>query len=67
MIRMLIVEDDAPAAELAVKVLEAAGLACAHEVVATEGDFRSALARAPDIVLSDSNVPGFAARAGAHG
>lgn len=59
MIRMLIVEDDAPAAEMTVRALESAGVECSHEVVASEGDFRDALARAPDVILSDSNVPGF--------
>ena len=59
MIRMLIIEDDVPAAELAARMLSSAGLSCAHEVVATEADFRSALARAPDVIVSDSNVPGF--------
>src|SRR6185312_13278212 len=59
MIRMLIIEDDVPAAELAARTLSSAGLSCAHEVVASEADFRSALARAPDVIVSDSNVPGF--------
>jgi diguanylate cyclase (GGDEF)-like protein len=52
-------EDDAPSAELTLRALESAGLPCACERVATEGEFRAALARAPDLVLSDSNVPGF--------
>src|SRR5262245_25847351 len=59
MIRMLIIEDDVPAAELAAHTLSSAGLSCAHEVVASEAAFRSALARAPDVIVSDSNVPGF--------
>jgi len=56
---MLIIEDDVPAAELAARVLKSSGLSCAHEVVATEADFRNALSRAPDLIVSDSNVPGF--------
>src|SRR5262245_8890978 len=59
MIRMLIIEDDVPAAELAAHTLSSAGLSCAHEVVASEAAFRSALTRAPDVIVSDSNVPGF--------
>ena len=59
MIRMLIVEDDLPAAELTARILGSAGVSCAHEVVATEAAFRRALVRAPDLIISDSNVPGF--------
>jgi diguanylate cyclase (GGDEF)-like protein len=56
---MLIIEDDVPSAELTARTLNCAGVSCAHEVVATEAEFRNALARAPDIIVSDSNVPGF--------
>jgi two-component system cell cycle response regulator len=59
MIRVLIVEDDEPAAELTVRLLKSAGLECAAERVASEPEFRDALARAPDVILSDSNVSGF--------
>jgi two-component system cell cycle response regulator len=59
MIRMLIIEDEVPAAELTVRALESAGLHCSCERVASEADFRRALARAPDIILSDSDVAGF--------
>lgn len=59
MIRMLIVEDEAPAAELTRRALGRAGLTCSCERVATEPEFRDALERAPDFILSDSNVPGF--------
>src|SRR5882757_955798 len=59
MLRLLIIEDDESAAELTLRSLTAAGLSCAFERVGTEVEFRSALARTPDLILSDSNVPGF--------
>jgi two-component system cell cycle response regulator len=59
MFRLLIIEDDESAAELTLRSLSAAGLPCAMERVGTEVEFRSALARTPDVILSDSNVPGF--------
>jgi len=59
MLRLLLIEDEVQAAELAVHTLKQAGLDCASERVASEGDFRKALARSPDLILSDSNVPGF--------
>lgn len=59
MLRLLIIEDDESAAELTLRSLSAAGLPCAVERVGTEFEFRSALAKTPDLILSDSNVPGF--------
>jgi len=59
MICLLIVEDDPAAAELTLHTLQSAGLACACERVETEREFREGLRREPDIILSDSNVPGF--------
>jgi diguanylate cyclase (GGDEF)-like protein len=59
MLRLLMIEDDESAAELTLRSLSAAGLSCAVDRVGTEVEFRSALARAPDLILSDSNVPGF--------
>ena len=59
MLRFLIIEDDETAAELTLRSLSAAGLSCAMERVGTEVEFRSALAKTPDVILSDSNVPGF--------
>jgi diguanylate cyclase (GGDEF)-like protein len=59
MLRLLIIEDDESAAELTLKSLSAAGLSCAMQRVGTEVEFRSALANTPDVILSDSNVPGF--------
>jgi two-component system cell cycle response regulator len=60
MLRLLLLEDDAPSAELTLRALQSEGLPCACERVASEVEFRAALERAPDVVLSDSNVPGFA-------
>jgi two-component system cell cycle response regulator len=59
MLRLLIVEDEVEAAELVVHSLQQAGLDCTWEQVASERDFRGALARLPDVILSDSNIPGF--------
>jgi diguanylate cyclase (GGDEF)-like protein len=59
MLRFVIIEDDESAAELTLRSLSAAGLECAMERVGTEVEFRSALTRTPDVILSDSNVPGF--------
>src|SRR5690242_3664180 len=59
MARMLIIEDDVAAAELTLRRLEAVGLRFAAERVQTEAEFREALGRAPDVILSDSNVAGF--------
>jgi two-component system cell cycle response regulator len=59
MTRMLIVEDDVPAAELTMRRLRSAGLEFSWERVENEVAFREALARAPDIILSDSQVSGF--------
>ncbi|HVS78451.1 MAG TPA: GGDEF domain-containing response regulator [Steroidobacteraceae bacterium] len=59
MIRMLIIEDDAEASEWIQRVLRRAGVACTLERVETEAAFRLALGRSPDLILSDSNVPGF--------
>ena len=59
MLRLLIIEDDESEAELTQRSLSAAGLSCAFERVGTEVEFRSALAKSPDLILSGSNVPGF--------
>jgi diguanylate cyclase (GGDEF)-like protein len=63
MLRLLIVEDDGPAAELTLMSLLSAGLPCACERVQNEVEFRAALAHLPDLILSDSNIPGFAGMA----
>ncbi|HEY1891365.1 MAG TPA: diguanylate cyclase [Steroidobacteraceae bacterium] len=59
MIRMLVLEDDAAAAESSCRMLKHAGIDCAFERVDSEAGFRLALGRSPDVILSDSNVPGF--------
>ncbi|MGA9367210.1 MAG: response regulator, partial [Steroidobacteraceae bacterium] len=59
MIRMLVLEDDAAAAESSYRILKHAGIDCSFERVESEVEFRQALGRAPDVILSDSNVPGF--------
>lgn len=59
MVRVLVLEDDAAAAESSCRTLTQAGLACSFERVESESEFRRALERSPDLILSDSNVPGF--------
>ncbi len=59
MIRMLVLEDDAAAAESSCRILKHAGIDCSFERVGSEVEFRDALGRSPDVILSDSNVPGF--------
>ena len=58
MIRMLIIEDDAADADWTHRTLRQAGISCTLERVETENSFREALGRSPDLILSDSNVPG---------
>ncbi|HXR93083.1 MAG TPA: diguanylate cyclase [Steroidobacteraceae bacterium] len=58
MIRMLIIEEDAADAEWTHRALRQAGIPCTFERVETEGAFRQALGHSPDLILSDSNVPG---------
>ncbi|MDE2051680.1 MAG: diguanylate cyclase, partial [Gammaproteobacteria bacterium] len=59
MVRVLVLEDDAAAAESSRRMLKQAGVACSFERVESEAAFRQALERSPDLILSDSNVPGF--------
>jgi len=59
MIRLLMLEDDDAAAELTLRALSSSGLPCACDRVVTEVEFRKALDCGPDLILSDSNVPGF--------
>jgi diguanylate cyclase (GGDEF)-like protein/PAS domain S-box-containing protein len=59
-IRILLVEDAAPDAELAVRELKRAGMRVAHRVVDTEADLRRALAEfRPQVILSDFAMPQF--------
>ena len=59
-IRVLLVEDVATDAELAVRELKRAGLKIAHRVVQSEEGFRAALADfLPEVILSDFSMPGF--------
>jgi diguanylate cyclase (GGDEF)-like protein len=58
--RLLILEDVAAEAELAVHQLERAGLNCTWTRVETEGAFRTALhEERPDLILSDFSLPGY--------
>jgi two-component system, cell cycle response regulator len=59
MIRVLVLEDDAAAAESSCRILKQSGLPCSFERVESEAGFREALRHSPDVILSDSNVPGF--------
>lgn len=59
-LRVLIVEDMPTEAELALRHLLKNGIRCRPRVVATEGDFRTALGEfSPDLILSDFSMPGF--------
>ena len=59
MLRLLIIEDSQPDAELTVRQLKSEGIDCAWECVETEADFRSALKDAPDLIISDCALPTF--------
>lgn len=59
-LRVLIVEDDAADADLAIRELGAGGIECVPVRVASEGSFRAALsAFAPHVIISDFSIPGF--------
>jgi PleD family two-component response regulator len=58
-IRILIVEDSSPDAELLVNELRAAGFAPDAHRVDTETAYRIALASHPDIIFTDSAMPKF--------
>ena len=58
--RLLILEDVAAEAELAVHPLKRAGLNCTWTRVETEGAFRTALHEVrPNLILSDFSLPGY--------
>jgi PAS domain S-box-containing protein/diguanylate cyclase (GGDEF)-like protein len=59
-LRVLIVEDDAADADLAIRELGAGGIESVHVRVDSEGSFRAALSSfAPHIIISDFSIPGF--------
>jgi two-component system cell cycle sensor histidine kinase/response regulator CckA len=63
-LRVLIVEDSAPDAELLVRDLDRAGFSVIAERVQTADAMKAALERSPwDIVLSDYSMPGFSGTA----
>src|SRR5690606_6069557 len=59
-VRILILEDNPLDAELVVRQLRQGELDATHRVVATERDFRSAVADfAPHVIISDFSLPEF--------
>src|SRR5579863_704455 len=59
-LRVLLVEDSRPDAELTMRRLKAAGFRCTYQCVVTAAEMRSALrAGLPDLILSDFSMPGF--------
>jgi len=59
-IRVLLVEDQPPEAELEIRELKRAGLSIVHCLVDTEDRFRQELHRfSPDVILSDFSMPHF--------
>jgi CheY-like chemotaxis protein len=58
-VRLLMLEDQAPDAELTVQHLRDSGIDCTWERVDTEAAFRQALAKTPDLIISDAQLPGF--------
>jgi diguanylate cyclase (GGDEF)-like protein len=59
-LHLLLVEDSASDADLALWRLKQAGYLCTHQRVVTEGEMRTALKdRLPDIILSDFSLPQF--------
>src|ERR1700682_577178 len=66
-VRLLIVEDVATEAEIAIRRLKKSGLSCTWQRVETEPEYRQALRDfKPDLILSDFSLPhfdGFAALA----
>ena len=58
-LNLLILEDNAADAELAVRELEKEGFVVEWSLVETEEDFREALNQRPKIILADYNLPFF--------
>src|SRR3990172_2860661 len=62
-IRILLVEDATPDAELEMRALARAGVAAVHHTVETAEAMREEIARfAPDVILSDFTLPQFDGR-----
>jgi len=62
-VRVLLLEDNADDAELAVMELRRAGLDPAWRRVETQAAFRAALDEPADLILADNSLPGFDALA----
>ena len=59
-LRVLLIEDSQPDAELTIRRLKAAGFRCSYRCVVNESQMRLALKeRLPDLILSDFSMPGF--------
>jgi diguanylate cyclase (GGDEF)-like protein len=59
-LRVLLIEDSEPDAELTIRRLKAAGFSCSYRCVVNESDMRRELkACRPDLILSDFSIPGF--------
>jgi diguanylate cyclase (GGDEF)-like protein len=59
-LRVLLIEDSKPDAELTIRRLTAAGFSCSYRCVVNENDMRRELQDwRPDFILSDFSVPGF--------
>jgi DNA-binding NtrC family response regulator len=59
-LRVLLIEDSEPDAELTIRRLKAAGFNCSYRCVVNERDMRRELkACRPDLILSDFSIPGF--------
>ena len=61
-VRVLILEDNALDAELMLRELRQAGLELEADRVESEIAYAAALAKEPDLILSDNAVPGFGSR-----
>ncbi len=59
-LRLLLIEDSEPDAELTIRRLKAAGFRCTYRCVVNENDMRRELKICrPDLILSDFSIPGF--------
>ncbi len=59
-LRILLVEDSEPDAELTIRRLRSAGFSCSYRCVVNEDDMRRELKGwRPDLILSDFSIPGF--------